>query len=176
MMVSAFMIKKNNNTPIFHKIYPLTHQEATKYGVSTMMMKTQCGQEQCEMEYPTTTHTSSLSPKPCCLPLTTFHAKWKTVNIIYGLVQMGMEFIKQILMGILRLSKRAKNSFSNKIICMHVDAQNRIWIGTYLDGFGYYQNNCFHQQPFLINFQGILSTTAYGVSLKTTKEISIQAT
>lgn len=35
---------------------------------------------------------------------------------------------------------------------MHVDAQNRIWIGTYLDGFGYYQNNCFHQQPFSDKF------------------------
>lgn len=75
--------------------------------------------------------------------------------------------------NITTFKKEQNNSFSNKIICMHVDAQNRIWIGTYLDGFGYYQNNCFHQQPFLINFQEIPSTTVYGASLKIIKEISI---
>ena len=54
--------------------------------------------------------------------------------------------------NITTFKKEQNNSFSNKIICMHVDAQNRIWIGTYLDGFGYYQNNCFHQQPFSDKF------------------------
>lgn len=75
--------------------------------------------------------------------------------------------------NITTFKKEQNNSFSNKIICMHVDAQNRIWIGTYLDGFGYYQNNCFHQQPFPINSQEIPSTTVYGASLKIIKEISI---
>ncbi len=48
--------------------------------------------------------------------------------------------------------KELHNSFSNKITCMHIDTHNKIWVGTYLDGFGYYQDNSFHQQPFSAQF------------------------
>lgn len=50
--------------------------------------------------------------------------------------------------GIVQFSKEKGNSFSDKIVCMYRDSKNRIWVGTYLDGFGYYQNGKFHQYPY----------------------------
>ncbi|WP_303913677.1 hybrid sensor histidine kinase/response regulator transcription factor [Bacteroides mediterraneensis] len=48
--------------------------------------------------------------------------------------------------------KELHNSFSNKITCMYIDSNKRLWIGTYLDGFGYYQDGKFHSQPFSTQF------------------------
>lgn len=48
--------------------------------------------------------------------------------------------------------KELQNSFSNIITCLYVDSNNKVWAGTYLDGFGYYENNKFHQQPFSKEF------------------------
>lgn len=48
--------------------------------------------------------------------------------------------------------KELHNSFSNKITCMYIDSNKKLWIGTYLDGFGYYQNGEFHSQPFSNQF------------------------
>ena len=45
-------------------------------------------------------------------------------------------------------NKERHNSFSNKITSIYVDSSNKVWIGTYLDGFGYFQDNHFKQQPF----------------------------
>ena len=45
-------------------------------------------------------------------------------------------------------SKEKGNSFSDKIVCLYCDSKGRIWVGTYLDGFGFYQDGKFHQYPF----------------------------
>lgn len=48
--------------------------------------------------------------------------------------------------------KELHNSFSNKITCMYIDSNKKLWVGTYLDGFGYYQDGEFHSQPFSTKF------------------------
>lgn len=48
--------------------------------------------------------------------------------------------------------KELHNTFSNKITCMYIDSHKKLWIGTYLEGFGYYQNGAFHPQAFPDSF------------------------
>ena len=53
---------------------------------------------------------------------------------------------------ITHFSKKKGNSFSDKIVCLYRDSKNRIWVGTYLDGFGFYKDGKFHQYPFSEDF------------------------
>ena len=77
-------------------------------------------------------------------------------------------------MGILRLSKKSKKIHlaTRLSACTWMPKTEYglapIWMDSVIIRIIVSINNL-----FLINFQGILSTTAYGVSLKITKEISI---
>lgn len=45
-----------------------------------------------------------------------------------------------------------KKLFSNNIVCLFIDSKKRIWVGTYLNGFGYLKDNKFYQIPFSTDF------------------------
>ena len=50
-------------------------------------------------------------------------------------------------------NKENNKSFSNKIVCFYKDSKDKIWVGTYLEGFGYLENNRFQQYPFSSQFK-----------------------
>lgn len=54
---------------------------------------------------------------------------------------------------LIAFNKENNKSFSNKIVCFYKDSKNKIWVGTYLEGFGYLENNRFQQYPFSSQFK-----------------------